>query len=384
MDLNAQKVQGITTRNGKPVWVNDADVEQYSEKTSTFEYGPGYLVTPTIDPETGGNYKLDDLFAHYEENGPYDMFTGEKLPVFDDEATATEYSIWRSDNILNENITDQEFYTGESGAYYKQDGSDTSTLDYIDDARDHTVEIGKEVLGFFSEDSPESEDDRFARNTYNLGGLATSQKGITTQEGLDMAKNKFQLDRKKADKDGDGVMSKFEEVSAEAVQKAEADDELIEMSHGGMACGCEGDCDGSCGGIMSDPVSGNPIPVGSNPEEVRDDIDIKISQGEYVIPANVVRWHGLKHIMDMQTEAEMGLMAMSMDGLIQNAEPIDPEEDIEAEDPDYDISEDDIEIEVASVEVDDMTDEEEETEEVYPKESVIPGMKRKQKYAFIT
>ena len=199
-----------------------------------------------------------------------------------------------------------------------------------------------------------------------------------------MANNKFQLDRKKADKDGNGVMSKFEEVSAEAVQKAEADDELIEMSHGGMACGCEGDCDGSCGGMMADPVSGNPIPLGSNPEEVRDDIDIKISQGEYVIPANVVRWHGLKHIMDMQAEAEMGLMAMSMDGLIQNAEPIDPEEDIEAEDPDYDISEDDIEIEVASVEVDDMTDEEGETEEVYPEESVIPGMKRKQKYAFIT
>ena len=64
MDLNAQKVQGITTRNGKPVWVNDADVEQYSEKTSTFEYGPGYLVTPTIDPETGGSLRRKRSLRH--------------------------------------------------------------------------------------------------------------------------------------------------------------------------------------------------------------------------------------------------------------------------------------------------------------------------------
>ena len=29
-----------------------------------------------------------------------------------------------------------------------------------------------------------------------------------------------------------------------------------------------------------------------------------ISQGKYVLPANVVKWHGLKHIMSLQNEAE--------------------------------------------------------------------------------
>ena len=37
-----------------------------------------------------------------------------------------------------------------------------------------------------------------------------------------------------------------------------------------------------------DPVSGNDVPPGSLPEEVRDDIDAKLSEGEYVVPADVV------------------------------------------------------------------------------------------------
>ena len=106
----------------------------------------------------------------------------------------------------------------------------------------------------------------------------------------------------------------------EAIQKANVDDpdndEKMKMYHGGM-------------GMMSDPVSGNPIPVGSSAENVRDDIEAMISEGEYVLPANVVKWHGLKHIMDMQSEAEMGLMGMYDTGLIQYAgeeEAEEPEE----------------------------------------------------------
>lgn len=68
---------------------------------------------------------------------------------------------------------------------------------------------------------------------------------------------------------------------------------------------------------MVDPISGNEIPIGSSAKNVRDDIDIKISEGEYVLPANVVKWLGLKGIMDLQAEAEMGLMTMEMNGLIQ-------------------------------------------------------------------
>ena len=64
---------------------------------------------------------------------------------------------------------------------------------------------------------------------FALGGIPASRKGITTQEGVDMANNKFQLDRKKADKDGDGKLSKYEEAAGEAVQRAIDKDELVEM-----------------------------------------------------------------------------------------------------------------------------------------------------------
>lgn len=215
---------------------------------------------------------------------------------------------------------------------------------------------------------------------FALGGLATATKGITTQEGKDMAAKKFQRDDAKADTNEDGELSTREKEVAEAVQK----NELVEMYHGGMACGCEGDCDGSCGGMMDgimgyDEVSGNPIPIGSHAENVRDDIDAKLSTDEYVLPAHVVKWHGLKHIQMMQSEAEMGLMSMQMSGLIQHAEMSEAEV---VEDEEIDESEEDIDIEVATVEVDDLLDDEEAYEEEASSTSKLPGMLKKQKYAF--
>ena len=147
-----------------------------------------------------------------------------------------------------------------------------------------------------------------------LGGLAVARKGIMTPEGEDMADNKFQLDEGKADLNNDGSLSSYEKTRADAVQKATSEDEELGMYHGGMM-----------GPV--DPVSGNPIPVGSSAEEVRDDIDINISQGEYVLPADVVKWHGLKHIMDLQEEAKMGLMAMDAMGFIKEADEEAAEEE---------------------------------------------------------
>lgn len=217
-----------------------------------------------------------------------------------------------------------------------------------------------------------------ADSGYALGGLVDARKGIATEEGKDMANKKFQMDNKKADKDGDGKLSAYEKVAGEAVQKAEADDpeqdEKYGMCMGGMMMPEE----------EMDPVSGNPIPLGSTAANVRDDIEIYVSEGEYVLPADVVKWHGLKHIMEMQDEAKMGLMGMFAEGLIQEVAMEQEEEISEVEETEEeDIPSEDMDVEVAAVEVDDMMDEEEETEELYPEESVLPAMIKKQKYAFI-
>jgi len=205
---------------------------------------------------------------------------------------------------------------------------------------------------------------KLASAGYALGGLATAQKGIITQEGLAMADNHFQLDRKKADTNGDGELSSLEEMSGNAVQKALGDDELVEMAHGGMVCDM---------GLMGyDEVSGNEIPIGSNPENVRDDIDAKLSVDEYVLPADVVKWHGLKHIMEMQDEAKMGLMSMSVEGFIQDAH----EEEYDEVAPEEDAPEDDnVELEIPAVTEKDKLDKE--------PTSQTPAVMKKQQIAFM-
>ena len=76
-------------------------------------------------------------------------------------------------------------------------------------------------------------------------------------------------------------------------------------------------------GMDRDPVSGNEIPSGSLASEVRDDIPAQLSEGEYVVPADVVRYFGVKVFEDMRMEAKMGLREMEQDGRI-GGEPVEP------------------------------------------------------------
>lgn len=74
-------------------------------------------------------------------------------------------------------------------------------------------------------------------------------------------------------------------------------------------------------GMTRDPVSGNEIPPGSMANEVRDDVDAKLSDGEYVVPANVVRFFGVKFFEDLRTKAMKGLADMEANGRI-GGEPV--------------------------------------------------------------
>jgi hypothetical protein len=74
-------------------------------------------------------------------------------------------------------------------------------------------------------------------------------------------------------------------------------------------------------GERVDPVSGNEVPTGSLPEEVRDDIPAQLSEGEYVVPADVVRFFGVKFFEDLRTEAKMGFNSMEANGRI-GGEPV--------------------------------------------------------------
>tara|TARA_R110000787_G_scaffold214061_1_gene323388 strand:- start:321 stop:2747 length:2427 start_codon:yes stop_codon:yes gene_type:complete len=99
------------------------------------------------------------------------------------------------------------------------------------------------------------------------------------------------------------------------------------------------------GGLMDeggsiDPISGNDVPLGSTQEEVRDDVPAQISEGEFVLPADVVRYHGLEKIMELRDEAKAGLQKMDDMGQMGNSEEATLPDDVPFSIDDLDMEDD--------------------------------------------
>jgi len=111
-------------------------------------------------------------------------------------------------------------------------------------------------------------------------------------------------------------------------------------------------CGGLMGGGMPDlTMMSGAVPPGSLESEVADDIPAFLSTGEYVLSADVVRWHGLKHIMDMRFEAKSGLMSMDYEGQIESVYDEDEKPEEEYETPEGNT------VEVSEVETEDTAEE---------------------------
>lgn len=103
--------------------------------------------------------------------------------------------------------------------------------------------------------------------------------------------------------------------------------------------------------IGQDPISGNDIPLGATAENVRDDIPANLSEGEIVVPTDVVNYHGVKLFEDLRAEAKMGYAQMANDGRI-GGEPMDDAEedrmmDIELSELDLEVMDDEAPVEMA-------------------------------------
>tara|TARA_E500000318_G_C3552126_1_gene209349 strand:- start:141 stop:1835 length:1695 start_codon:yes stop_codon:yes gene_type:complete len=101
-------------------------------------------------------------------------------------------------------------------------------------------------------------------------------------------------------------------------------------------------------GGMIDEVSGNDVPLGSTREEVRDDIPAQLSEGEFVFPADVVRYIGLEKLMMMRQEAKQGLKQMEAMGQMGNSEEATMPDDLPFDETDLDM-EDDLEYNTGGV-----------------------------------
>ena len=103
------------------------------------------------------------------------------------------------------------------------------------------------------------------------------------------------------------------------------------------------------GGLMDeggtvDPVSGNDVPPGSNQEEVRDDIPAQLSEGEFVFPADVVRFIGLEKLMMIRQRAKAGLQRMEDMGQMGNSEEAVMPDDLPFSIDDLDMEDDGLEM----------------------------------------
>ena len=107
-----------------------------------------------------------------------------------------------------------------------------------------------------------------------------------------------------------------------------------------------------------------------------------LSDGEYVMPADAVRYHGLKFLDSLRMEAKAGLMAMMDEGQIQTIEEEEEAQqyvkDVEAEDE----NEDDEEVQTYTTEEGNEV-EEPEMEVTTKRMSMFMPYKPSQSFAFV-
>ena len=102
-------------------------------------------------------------------------------------------------------------------------------------------------------------------------------------------------------------------------------------------------------GGKTDPVSGNEVPPGSLREEVRDDIPAQLSEGEFVFPADVVRYIGLENLMRMRQEAKQGLAQMEAMGQMGNSEEATMPDDLPFDMYDLEVEDDGLEMQTGGM-----------------------------------
>jgi len=115
---------------------------------------------------------------------------------------------------------------------------------------------------------------------------------------------------------------KVNDMSLEEKEKFVTLYKMLKQHHGFAEGGLEQD------GGTTDPISGNDVPIGSSQEEVRDDIPAQLSEGEFVFPADVVRFIGLEKLMMLRQDAKAGLKRMEDMGQMGNSEEATIPDDI--------------------------------------------------------
>jgi len=246
-------------------------------KEKTFNYLDGKLISKKkiADLSEAEKKKVTKQKKFYVKRRAEDQVFLEVEMADDTSEELLEYMKARGRTDINDKLP-------RGGSYTYQDGqADAETWVVGGDMKVNRVLSREEALATQNEmgvkDLPlRSEVESILRRNFSNGGLV--EEGIDMYQGQD-----------------DSLL-----VKGMAMARGGTVEEQMEMFETGEV----------------DPISGNEVPTGSLPEEVRDDIPAQLSEGEYVVPADVVRYWGVKVFEDMRREAKMGFEEMDEDGRI--------------------------------------------------------------------
>jgi len=161
--------------------------------------------------------------------------------------------------------------------------------------------LGREVIRQIEKDAPKDSPSISlpSKPALNLGPASLSEKGISLDwanvfESLlkDKLPNNVRVNKLKSSWDGGDTIKLLDANFTFAEGGKVSDQAQTEMEL-----------------IMNeqeDPVSGNTAPIGAKPSEVRDDIDIRVSEGEFVVNAQTVRYFGEDFFNELQNAAAEG------------------------------------------------------------------------------
>lgn len=225
---------GKTTVRGRPTY-RDHKGGEYSELTKTFRWGDNWVTVPSVD-DRGYELSEEELIRYYDKQGkhaPYDMLTGEELPLHESHEDAVDYAKWRAATLFDEKAVEKGWTAPDRGL----------------------------------PTDPEKEERGLGRELLGLGKVGVQAIG----------------------------------------KKMGIHEKLQGYAEGGLTGETQ---------MALDPMSGNEIPAGGNPDGsgVSDDIQINVSEGEYIIPENVVRYIGVSRLEEMVEKAKLALEGMDANG----------------------------------------------------------------------
>jgi len=238
----------------------------------------------------------------------------------------------------------KDAYENDPVGFVSKYGQDTAEflLDESDHMEELRAELGDNPDATFVRPRPSNFKNQTEELLYEVVGPEIGKVSDSIQILKEGDREKYAEVYEKLKMAAADILKAKKEYNEGGMATDEQTEAVFKSSRTGYALGGEvGEAPDTTVGV--DPESGNEVPLGAMPEEVRDDIPAQLSEGEYVVPADVVRFYGVKFFEDLRTQAKAGYQEMEENGRIggepvgqedSGMEMVEPEDDLP-----FDISE---------------------------------------------